>query len=153
MAIETFAASAAFFSLYFLLHAQKKVPKKRAATAKRPHSRHARKPKSPMLAEITFRGLGRRQHPPPTSRSSAVPKHCASGPLHPQPHISSFQLRCCRLTIQLNERWPALKTAKINYDVCTFDEAPKAYNTGGYVFIYDSKWAITRHSGPIYDQN
>jgi hypothetical protein len=35
MSLETFAASAAFLSLYFLLHAQKKVPKKRAATAKR----------------------------------------------------------------------------------------------------------------------
>ena len=37
MPLETFAAPAALLSLYFLLQAQKKVPKKRAATAKRPH--------------------------------------------------------------------------------------------------------------------
>ena len=57
MAIETFSASAAFLSLYFLLHAQKKVPKKRAATAKRPHSRHARQPISSILNEKTVGGL------------------------------------------------------------------------------------------------
>ena len=109
--LETFTAPAAFLSLYFLLHAQKKVPKKRAATVPkrnasgRPHSRHARKPKSPMLAEINFRGLGRPQHPPPTSCSAAAL------PLHQQPHISSFHLRCFRLAMRLTESWPFLKTS------------------------------------------
>ena len=133
MTLETFPASAAFLSMYFLLLPQKKVPKKRGATSKR----------------LPYAAC---PHGPASGRLAQAPE-AATLRLHPQPHVSSFQLRYCRLTIQLNEQVPALKTAKVNYDVCTFDEAPKAYKTGGYVFLYDSKWAIKCNSGAFYDQN
>jgi hypothetical protein len=47
--VEAFTTRAAFPSMYFLLLAQKKVPKKKAATAKRPHARHARTPRKIMF--------------------------------------------------------------------------------------------------------
>ena len=81
-------------------------------------SRHALKPISSKLTEIILRGLGHRQHPPPKSCSAAAP------PLHRQPHISSFHLRYCHLTIRLTEAWPILKASWPNYYVCTLDERP-----------------------------
>jgi hypothetical protein len=81
--IETFWASAAYPSTYFLLHAQKKVPKKRAATAKRPHARHARTPRKIMLQGIiSSMGLAIAVPArPPQGRSAAAL------PLHPCPPV------------------------------------------------------------------
>jgi hypothetical protein len=103
--IETFWASAAYPSTYFLLHAQKKVPKKRAATAKRqpprkpaPHStcppgmlsrfrarsvpRHARTPRKIML-DGKIHGWAWPSPSRPATCRAARPLRCRCIPARP----------------------------------------------------------------------
>jgi hypothetical protein len=86
--LETPWASEAFLSMYFLLLVQKKVPKKKTATAKRPYARHARTPRKIMFQGIiSWMGLA-------VAVPARHPQGCSAAalPLHHQPHLSLYCL-------------------------------------------------------------
>jgi hypothetical protein len=118
--VEAFTTRAAFPSMYFLLLAQKKVPKKKAATAKRPHARHARTPRKIMFQGIiSLMGLAvavparppltllrmLQGSPSPAGRPLAkmslwlISLRSVPLPLHRQPHICYLHSGRSNLTI------------------------------------------------------
>ena len=123
MAIDTFAASAALPSMYFLLLPQKKVPKKRGATSKR----------LPYTA---------RPHGPASGRRRAQAPEAAALRVHPcppcffgraQPHVSSFHLRYCLLRMRFSELWPILKPHRLTI-MSALSTKPQKYTNQGAMF-------------------